>query len=305
MEKEIRDKNGLTEKEFLAQYKAGDFIRPSVATDIVIFTVMEQEEKNYRKLPKKEWKVLLIQRGEHPYLNCWALPGGFIRPTETAEMTAERELREETGVSDVYLEQLHLFTEPYRDPRTWVMSCAYMALIDGKKVNLQAGDDASNAEWFSIEYQKIAEKKEKQANLWIETDSFRLILKKEEEILQAEIERKRIKRGADYRIEYQLLSNEGLAFDHAKIIALAIERLREKVEETDIVLNLMSEQFTLTELQQVHEIILGHELLKPAFRRKITGMLEETENFTENAGHRPSRFYKRKTEFYEKKTKER
>ena len=73
--KELRDRNGLTEAEFLSSYEPGDYVRPSVAADMVIFTVMETEEENYRKLPEKELEVLLIQRGVHPYLGCWALPG--------------------------------------------------------------------------------------------------------------------------------------------------------------------------------------------------------------------------------------
>ena len=93
---EIRDKNGLTEKEFLAQYRPGDYERPSVATDMVIFTAENREENNYRRLPQKVLRLLLIKRGGHPYLGSWALPGGFVNPSETTEQAAERELKEET-----------------------------------------------------------------------------------------------------------------------------------------------------------------------------------------------------------------
>ena len=72
-----KDHNGLTEEEFLAAYEPGDYERPSVATDMVIFTVTDAEEKNYRKLARKELRILLIKRGAHPYLDSWALPGGF------------------------------------------------------------------------------------------------------------------------------------------------------------------------------------------------------------------------------------
>ena len=89
-EKVLRDKNGLTEAEFLASYRSGDYPRPSVATDMVIFTVMDQKEENYRKLPEKELCLLMIKRGGHPYLGCWALPGGFVRPTETTDEAARR-----------------------------------------------------------------------------------------------------------------------------------------------------------------------------------------------------------------------
>ena len=98
------------------------------------------------------------------------------------------------------------------------------------------------------------------------------------------------------KVEYTLLENDGLAFDHAKIIVCAIERLRGKVEYTGLALHLMPEEFTLTQLQQAYEVILGKTLLKPAFRRKIAGLVEETNHYTENEGHRPSRLFRRKWE---------
>ena len=100
--------------------------------------MLEEEEENYRKLPECSLCLLLIQRGGHPYLGDWALPGGFVRPGETTKAAAKRELREETGLDQVYLEQLYTFSDPGRDPRTWVMSCAHMALIDGTKIRLKA-----------------------------------------------------------------------------------------------------------------------------------------------------------------------
>ena len=91
----ILDRNGLTEAAYLQSYDPGRYERPSVAADMAIFTVLEETEDNYRKLPEKELGILLIQRGVHPYLGSWALPGGFVRPDETTEQAARRELMEE------------------------------------------------------------------------------------------------------------------------------------------------------------------------------------------------------------------
>lgn len=292
----LRDKNGLTEEEFLARYEPGDYVRPSVAADMVIMTVTDEDEENYRKLPEKELRVLLIQRGGHPYLGCWALPGGFVRPTETTEQAARRELKEETGVDHVYLEQLYTFSDPGRDPRTWVMSCSYMALIDSTKVDVKAGDDADNAAWFRLTYRMAEEKKEKSGNSRIKRRTFELTLAREATVLHSIVEEIRTINGSEQTMEYRIVKQDGLAFDHAKIIACALCRLRGKLEYTNLALHLMPELFTLTQLQQVYEVILDKPLLKAAFRRKAASLVEETDRFTEKEGHRPSRLYRRKLE---------
>lgn len=281
---ELRDKGGLTEEEFLAAYRQEDYPRPSVAADMVIFTVTDEEEENYRKLPKKELRVLLIQRGGHPYLDCWALPGGFVRPAETTEQTARRELREETGVDEPYLEQLYTFSQPERDPRTWVMSCSYMALMDSGRVKLQAGDDAQQAAWFRI----TCRMKERRGS----REYWELVLTHGELCLRALLE----KEEREPFTESRIMENRGLAFDHARIIAYGLERLRGKLEYTDLAFHLMPEYFTLTQLQQVYEVILDKELLTAAFRRKIAAMVDETDVFTKNEGHRPSRLYQKRIE---------
>ncbi len=290
------DRDGLTEREFMEQYRAGDYERPSVAADMVIFTVTDAEADSYRKLPEKELRILLICRGGHPFLGKWALPGGFVRPSETTEQAAARELREETGVDDVYLEQLYTFSDVGRDPRTWVMSCSYMALINSDELELKAGDDAVDAAWFKVSYRLLREQKELIGDGYIKTLEYELKLSSEEEELSAVVARTVTAKSTSTGTDYNIVSNDGLAFDHAKIIACAIERLRGKVNYTDIALHLMPRLFTLTELQQVYEVILDKELLKAAFRRKVADLVAETDHYTENAGHRPSRLYRRSLE---------
>ncbi|OMD57998.1 NUDIX domain-containing protein [Paenibacillus odorifer] len=293
---DLLDKDGLTESEFLKQYRAGDYERPSVTTDMVIFTVTEDEADSYRKLPEKELRVLLIRRGAHPFLGKWALPGGFVRPNETTEQAAVRELCEETGVEDVYLEQLYTFSDIGRDPRTWVISCSYMALINSDKLELKAGDDAADAAWFKVSYRPLREQKELIVDGYIKTLEYELKLSSEEEELSAVVARTMTAKTTSTGTDYEIVSNDGLAFDHAKIIACAIDRLRGKVNYTDIALHLMPKLFTLTELQQVYEVIMDKELLKAAFRRKVADLVVETDHYTENAGHRPSRLYRRNLE---------
>ena len=117
-----------------------EYPHPAVTTDIVIFTVYDSA-----------LKVLLINRGMEPFKGKWALPGGFIKMDENLEECAVRELSEETGVNDVYLEQLYTFGAVDRDPRERVISVAYYALIPSNSVELKAGTDADDAAWFNVE----------------------------------------------------------------------------------------------------------------------------------------------------------
>ena len=286
---ELRDKDGLTEREFLASYREGEYPHPSVACDMAIFTVADTDPDSYRRLPEKELRVLLIRRGGHPFLGCWALPGGFVRPGETVGQAAARELWEETGVSDLYLEQLGVFSDPGRDPRAWVMSCAHLALMDERRVRLRAGDDAQEAAWFRVSCTPGEARGGGSPPL-------RLELTRGDVVLSAAVERRPGGSGPAGPEEYRLLENSGLAFDHGKILACAMERLRAQVETSPVAFHLMPERFTLTELQQVYEVILGRPLFKAAFRRKIAPLVRETDGYDQGAGHRPSRLYRRDTE---------
>lgn len=113
--------------------------RPSVTVDLVIFTIAEND-----------LKVLLIRRGGEPFKSCWALPGGFVEIDESLEKAAARELKEEAGVTKVYLEQLYTFGDPKRDPRGRVISVSYFALVDAESQRIRAASDAAEAEWHSV-----------------------------------------------------------------------------------------------------------------------------------------------------------
>jgi 8-oxo-dGTP diphosphatase len=116
-----------------------DYPRPSVSVDLVIFTIVDDD-----------LKVLLIRRGLEPYTGRWALPGGFVEIQESLEKAAARELKEEVGVTNVYLEQLYTFGDPKRDPRGRVISVAYFALVDADRQRIVAASDAAHAEWRPV-----------------------------------------------------------------------------------------------------------------------------------------------------------
>jgi 8-oxo-dGTP diphosphatase len=204
---------------------------PAVTTDVVLFTIDD------RRL-----KLLLIRRGSEPFKGQWALPGGFLEINEDLQDGALRELREETGVSGIYLEQLRTFGRPGRDPRERVISVAYYALAPCERLTVRAASDAAEASWFPV---------------------------------------------ADL---------PALAFDHAEIIQAAHERLVSKLDYSTIAFQFMPERFTLSELQQVYEILLDAELDKRNFRKwaRALEQIEETGEQRRQGSHRPARLYRLK-----------
>lgn len=282
----------ISEQQFLETYDAGDYERPSVTVDMLVFTIRSETQENYRKLAEPELQLLLIRRGGHPYMGQWALPGGFVSMQESLEDAARRELFTETGLDDIYLEQLYTWGDVHRDPRTRVISCSYMALVDSSELQLQAGDDASEADWFRMEQRLLEEKRHIHERGRVTERRVQLILTNGTEELSAVIETKETLEGRVRSSHITVNGVQRIAFDHAKIIYYALERLRAKVEYTDIAFNLMPETFTLTALQKVYETIIGKKLLAAAFRRKIADWVIETGEYTGNAGHRPSRLYR-------------
>lgn len=273
------------------------FDRPSVATDIAIFSILrEGKNENFRKLPKKSLKILLIKRATYPYKNCWALPGGFCRPDEDVYETAKRELLEETNVENAYLQLAGIFGEIGRDPRGWIVSNTFLALMDGEKCQLRAGTDAWEARWFSVELEKVEKKNQSdEESASIETEYTLTLCNESTDVtMRAKVMEYKEFRNYHETIRYEIIDSDGLAFDHAKIILRTLLSLRKQVEyEATIVFDMMPEVFTLTQLQNAFELILQEKLLTANFRRKIADYVVETEQMIEGAGHRPAKLFKR------------
>lgn len=128
---------------FLEEYDPKKYDNPCNTVDTCVFT--------YSREDLKVKKVMLIRRRNHPSIGMWALPGGFVEYREDIDKAALRELEEETGVSDIEVEQLKSYGEYNRDPRTRIITTAYVALIPEGSVQPEAGDDARDAGWFNIE----------------------------------------------------------------------------------------------------------------------------------------------------------
>ena len=215
-----------------------EFPRPSVATDICIFTIAGDD-----------LAVVLIERSEAP--SGWALPGGFLRPGETLEECAKREAYEETGVWPNKLFQFSTFSAPDRDPRGWTLSIAYLTAINLEKLTLRAGSDAKKAEIIPIK------------NL-----------------------------------------PKTLAFDHEEILNVARDELPRVIVHQPIALNLVSELFTLSELQAVY-LALGmqeHRAQGNFYRFAkanliAPGLIEETSQKRSSGRQRPARLFRQRNIF--------
>lgn len=199
---ELKDKNGLTEKEFFEQYKPKDYKKPSVTADIVIFQKINSN-----------LKLLLIKRAGHPYIGKYALPGGFSEEGEDLLHTATRELEEETMLKNLPLEEVGLFSTPNRDPRGWVISNAYVSLVN-KELNAVACDDASDVKLFEVSFEEDLEK-------------LTITLFNKEELIVELFKEKRIGITGNV-IEYKQIKSD-LAFDHGEIIAKALQKIKEVI----------------------------------------------------------------------------
>ena len=272
-------KDYATEAEFLANYNVNKYKQLSLSADILLFSVSEEDSHNYRKNSEKKMSILLIKRHNYPYKDMWCLPGGFLNPeTETLDDCTKRILKTETNLSNIYLEQLYTFDGLERDPRCRVVSTSYMALVDKNRLSEKVNENAS---WFDITLYND------------DGNIITVVLDNGTDTIKFSI-KKVLRELTTDRYTFKIKENKDLAFDHPLVIVAGMERLRNKVGYTDIVFNMMPEYFTLGELQQVYEVILGKKLLDPAFRRIIADKVEKTEKMKTGGGHRPSYMFKYK-----------
>jgi 8-oxo-dGTP diphosphatase len=201
---------------------------PLVAVLVVIFTVDDGE-----------LRVLLIQRSAEPQAGLWAVPGGLLRPNEALDEAAARKLEDETGVRDVYLEQLYTFGDLDDVTPGGAVAVAYFALVDQQRVRLAQRSDWQPA-WFSVR------------------------------------------------------KPPALAFHNEGVLDYALERLRNKLEYTNVAYSLLPHRFTLSQLQSVYESILGRKLDKRNFRKRMLslGIIEGTGERRASGAGRPAELYR-------------
>ncbi len=272
------------EQRFLAEYDIQKYERPSVTADVAVFTVQKNDTDSYRKNPECHLSLLLVKREEHPFIGKWALPGGFLKPGETVEECALRKIIDKTGVAPNSLMSVGMFSEPNRDPRGWILSNAFTFVLSE---DLQGAVDdkfKNRAAWFQVDLEPLpsGSSEERFYLLHLSHGDFesRTVLK--------EVGNK------FHRPRYEFVEDGDIAFDHAKIIACALSALRYESKNIDFAFDFLPEKFTLASLQKIHETLTNTSVVTANFRRKIAAYVEETEEYTEGAGHRPAKLFKRK-----------
>ena len=268
-----------SEKEFLGGYSLSDYERPSVTADVAVFKMRPHQTDNFRKEPTGTLSLLLIRRGEHPYKECWALPGGFLTPGETIEQCALREVTEETSVAPASMMSIGMFSEPGRDPRGWIITNAFVSVIGEDADTQRSGDDAADARWFDVSFERDVD------------GIYALTLADGDTVLRAKLSEIRSGFGMT---TFTIEDSGQLAFDHAAIIAKALSALRTSAKDFDVIFDFLPEKFTLTELQNVQETVMNISVLPANFRRKVASLVTETDEYTEGAGHRPAKLYRRR-----------
>lgn len=232
-----------------------DYEKISVATDVVMLAGNAKPSTDVKSTDDYMLKVLLIKRDMEPAKGKWSLPGGFMDADKTADEAVKNKLKLKTGLEDYYQEQLYTYTDVDRDSRGRVVSISYLALLRQGDVDISGGKN--EAQWFTIGIIRDEARNIKDVKVLDDNGSF---------------------------VE--------LAFDHNRIIKDAIVRIANKIMYTDIAFYLVPEEFTLRNLQDIYEFLLGKEFL--AFRRFISTKVEPTGKMQSGTGYRPSKFFRKK-----------
>lgn len=247
-------------------YSITDYERPSVAVDAAVFGVDDHKSST---MDEKVLKILLIKRGEEPFKDMYALPGGFLRKNETAEEAVSRELAEEAGVVGSKLIPLKVYSGEGRDPRGWIISAAFISLTNTVQLSTDRNSDALEAVWMEFRYDFTG-------------SSEKLTISKDETVLEIIAENGRV------------IKND-FPFDHGTIIYEAFKKLQDEVRYHDVIFDLMPELFTVSDLHGPYQMILQKNESMQAFRKRMSPKIEETDKYDDTtAAHRKSKLYRRK-----------
>lgn len=244
--------------------------------DIVILTTADKKANNERTVPEKGIQILLVKRDIEPFKGMWTIPGGFVAYNKPLHQVVNEKLLQKTGIDNMYTEQLYTYGEDInRDPRDRVISIGYIALTTKDNLKIVNAHGEKETAWF-----------------WALTQ-------RDENSVITDLQFIRDTQSNDLASDYAASDYvvDELGFDHKKIVIDAINRLANKLMYTDIGFNLVNPEFTVKQLQNSYEAILGKSI--PAFRRTILPKLEATGLSTKAVMdkpdlHRPAQYFRKR-----------
>ena len=222
-------------------YKEVSELQLSVTTDVVMLRIY-----------KDNLQILLVKRDEEPFKDMWSLPGGFVPEKLNFEETIRQKVKEKTGYSDMYIEQLYTFGDVERDPRGRIISVSYLGFISDNDSYTLSEDKEKEKTWATLIPTK-------------ENGEFSFDITVENENIE-------------------------LAFDHNFIVSTALERIRNKIWYTTIIYKLLPEEFPLLAAKKIFEIILCKTVNN--FHRRVKDILEETGNIKSGQAYRPAKLFR-------------
>lgn len=280
-------KNYRKDNDFFKKYNSQQFDKPYIISNVVIFALDELVNSNYRKIPNKCLKVLLIKNNKN-----WELPTGYIYKNEDIEVSLKKELINKIRYNKIYLDQVNVYGDVNRDQRGRMISIGYMGLVNKiSKIPLNENKD-KHSKWFELKFNIITDKKEITKTGYEKKKVVELVLKSNE-----------VKDELISKIEYIQIMKKGIlhndvkvdsiniGYDHSRIIFDIYNYLVYKLERSTLIFDLMPEKFTLMELQKTYEMILNKEYSKVNFQKKIKKYLIKTDDMRVGRGSRPASLY--------------
>lgn len=274
----MTDDNNYTERERQSKYPC-----PSVAVDIIATGLRSYAVGDWRRPEKLFMSILLVKRGKAPFKDCWALPGGFYRPSDKdLAACARREMMEETNLPLKQLIQMGNFSRQGRDPRGWVISIPFLAIVRTdhmSRLKPKGGDDAAEAKWLEMTYMRKG--------------AHDLYVKLSDGCTRVEF----IARCKDwneaqphFEVEY-MAGSDTLAFDHAEIVSVALHKMSGPGKRQRAHM-FLGDEFTMADLRYVYDFMAGEKSIPQNFRRNTIEFLEATGGERGGKGFRPAALYR-------------
>lgn len=223
------NENGQNLDEYLEQYDPSKYRAPSVTADILVFRY-----NGVLRSIHDELSLLMVKRRNHPCIGNWALPGGFCNVDEDLDAAAKRELFEETGLSNISIEQLNTWGEVWRDPRDRIITTSYIAVVNNKTEQPVAGDDAAQAEWFDVKLTKLFSGRVNINDREINKTMYQISLSNNKftglnDRCTAKVVHCENAGGILKEETYKVLESNNIAFDHARFIINGLLHLKKSL----------------------------------------------------------------------------